>query len=514
MTNNCSLHLGRNGPEWKTRDDMVREYNANLRKAQFSGLTRDARKQAFNELRAARFYAARDTSHYSEDISQDRDAARRRRRLSVSRDMLQGPARVRNVFDVGGGKSFPAMHRRASVGCNADTMRFEREADVLRMRRIVDEKDLPDWNSDESISAFFAKVHAKVLDGFKGSNNGLNRVLDAAPGIFLFTELLKRSEVLIEEDLTEMYARSIFPIRNLNTWLPQWSYERIDDRGVLPQTMDPTYLPSGAPRGSENRAPVLRPLAFFHHAASWSNIELLQYAEAVANGAADVRLDQRRINTAIRMMNMREDLFAFFGDDDLDLHGLFSPEDKTQIQRIPAGTKFGAGANAEDDRQLLTRDVKVILESTERILAPNTLMLSTNTWLYVNDTRYGDVSADSNQTVLEAAMATLEKLGIEDVIWVPEVGYRAAQEARLQDHGVPAAEATRLAGGVGDGNQDMVVMRRDPTVAELVVAKDRVMYPARETVNDRVEARMLQGTGAMVFYKPEAIRIVTDVGPA
>jgi len=142
------------------------------------------------------------------------------------------------------------------------------------------------------------------------------------------------------------------------------------------------------------------------------------------------------------------------------------------------------------------------------------LMLSTNTWLYVNDTRYGDVSADSNQTVLEAAMATLEKLGIEDVIWVPEVGYRAAQEARLQDHGVPAAEATRLAGGVGDGNQDMVVMRRDPTVAELVVAKDRVMYPARETVNDRVEARMLQGTGAMVFYKPEAIRIVTDVGPA
>jgi hypothetical protein len=39
------------------------------------------------------------------------------------------------------------------------------------------------------------------------------------------------------------------------------------------------------------------------------------------------------------------------------------------------------------------------------------------------------------------------------------------------------------------------------------------MYPARETVNDRVEARMLQGGGGMVFYRPEAIKITTNVGP-
>jgi hypothetical protein len=40
------------------------------------------------------------------------------------------------------------------------------------------------------------------------------------------------------------------------------------------------------------------------------------------------------------------------------------------------------------------------------------------------------------------------------------------------------------------------------------------MYPARETVNDRVETRMLQGGGGLAVYKPEAVKIVTNVGPS
>src|SRR5690606_34397472 len=100
------------------------------------------------------------------------------------------------------------------------------------------------------------------------------------------------SEKLIEEDYTRLWARAIFPIMDLNTWLPQWTYERIDDRTTFPELVDIEYLPSNAPRSSNNRAPAVRPLVFWHHAASWSNLELLRYAEAVANGAPNENLDQ------------------------------------------------------------------------------------------------------------------------------------------------------------------------------------------------------------------------------
>ncbi len=99
-----------------------------------------------------------------------------------------------------------------------------------------------------------------------------------------------------------------------------------------------------------------------------------------------------------------------------------------------------------------------------------------------------------------------------NLMWVPEVGYSVAQERRLLDHGISAAEAARLAGGL-NSQQTMVVMRRDPKVLELIVAKDRTMYPARQEVNDQVEVRMLQGSGAMAFYQPAGIKIVTNVGP-
>ena len=96
---------------------------------------------------------------------------------------------------------------------------------------------------------------------------------------------------------------------------------------------------------------------------------------------------------------------------------------------------------------------------------------------------------------------------------MPEVGYSATQQARLEDHGLSAAQAELYAGGDGDGLQSMVVCKRDATVLEMVVAKDRIMYPTQETHNDRVETRMLQGDGGLAIYKPEGVKIVTDVGP-
>ena len=514
--NILSVHLGPKGLEYQTRDAAIAEMKRELAASVIDPyVIRDEREvaarlekqtEARRRFSEARFHQWRDASEQSADVAND--PRRRSSRFSLTRDMIEGPQQQINVFDLRGG----SLRQRSMGDAGHDRKRFIVEANMLRMQGLVSDHAMPQWDDDDSIFAFMCHVHDKAMEEARNpKTRGFNRVIDNAPGLYVFTELLKRSEKLIEEDFTKLWARRIFPIMDLNTWLPQWMYERFDERAVFPSLVDIEYLPSNAPRGSENRAAVPRPLVFWHHAASWSNLELMRYAEAVANGAPNIQLDQRRINMAVKMMDWMEDIFAFFGEDDLDIQGLFSAQATTGIERVASGGVFGS-STTEADRELLTREVKLILRQTEQELIPDTIMLGTETWLYVNDKRYGDATADSNQTVLEAAEATLRKFGIKDILWTPEVGWSEAQENRLKAHGLPDAAAQKFAGGIG-GNQDMVVMKRDASVLELVVAKNRVMYPARETVNDRVEARMIQGGGGMVFYRPKGIKIVTNVGP-
>ena len=452
-----------------------------------------------------RFFQFRDSSHNSHDIVQDRDGERRLRAFSLTRDAIDGPRlHAANVQPLDGG--FGDYSRPAAV----DHFRFITEAGRLRELGVLDAKDSVDWTDDKSILSFFGSINERVHDKHFAAKRSM--IVDAAPSIYVFTELLRQTSVLIEEDLTELWARRIFSVNNLNTWLPQWSYKRWARKGNMPNYVDIDFSPSSAPRQGERVQPVVRPLVFFDNAASWNILELERHAEAVANGAADISLDAERIATARRMMLWKEDCLAFFGDPEVGINGLFSPEANTKIERIPAPALFGAG-DTEDDRSLLVNGPQQIILQTEDRLQPNTIMLSTISWLYVTGKRYGDVTADSNQTVAEAALATLSQWGIREIMHVPEVGYREAQETRLLEHGVPAPEAERLAGGL-DGEQCMVVGRRDRETAELIVAKDLVMYPAQQTVHNNVEVRMLQGSGGMEFYKPAAWKIYTNVGPA
>jgi hypothetical protein len=456
---------------------------------------------------AARFFSVRDTSADSQDIARDPDPKRRQRAYSLTRDAIEGPGGAEYVQALDGDSL-----RRPSRPASVDQQRFLNEAVRLQSLGVIalDAKLGDVFESDENICRFFDRVRSVVHDP-KLSMAKRKQIVDSAPSIYVFTELLKQTAVLIEEELTELWARRIFPINNLNTWLPQWSYKRYGRRGMMPQYVDMEFTPSAANQQSERVHPVVRPIVFFDNGASWNLLELERHAEAVANGATKIALDRDRIDTARRMMLMKENLLAFFGDPEVDIHGLFSPEADTGIERITSLGTFPTG-DTETDRTTLTNTVKQIIANTENALQPNTVMLSTLTWLYINDKRYGSVAADSNQTVAEAALATLNKLGVSEFLWVPEVGYSATQKTRLQAHGIASAEAGRLAGGLNE-KQTMVVCRRDPAVMELIVGKDLVLYPARETVQNRVEVRMLQGSGGMTFYRPEGVKIVEDIGP-
>ena len=517
----CAVHLGPGGPSYTTSKAALVKFRDEQVKSLAGGFVLDpvAHRAALAKLRSARFFSARDGSAKSKDIIADGDAARRSRFLSPTRDMMRGPSWdrpiARELYTLDS-NSVPGFGRWADAGVSAD--RFVNEVNALKMRGMIDA--LPDFESDESMAALFEKVHDLAQEEAVKQRVDLgnrNRVIDNAPGLYLFSELLKRTSILIEEDFTELWARRIFPIRNLNTWMPQWLFESIDDRGVLPSYVNIERLPSSAQRGSENRDGTLRNLAYCFHAASWTKLELMRYAEAVANGAPNIDIGKRRIDNAVRMMNFREDLTTFFGDIDVDILGLYSDASKTGVERIPStdyGGPFG-GAGPDVDRDLLIGAVKQIFIDTETVLAPDTIMLGKESWAHVNDRLYGSTDSDAgtNKTVLEMAMPSLEKFGIKDVLLVPEVGFSASQQARLEAHGLSAANAERYAGGDGDGDQSMVVCKRDATVMEMIVAKDRIMYPTQEVHNDRVETRMLQGDGGLAIYKPAGVKIVTDVGP-
>ena len=456
---------------------------------------------------AKRFFAVRDDAGENTDARDFfRPRGEKARNFHLVRDAMQGPGSAEYVQHLDGGIT-------GSVSpANHDSFRFQREANNLLQLGVIKATDalsMSDWDSHQALANFFGKVNDVVHAAARKGQARL--VLDAAPSIYVFSELLKHVPVLVEEELTQLWARRIFPIRNLNTWMPQWSYKRYGRRGQFPQNVDSEFVPSSIPQQSERIKPVLRSLVYYDNGCFWDMIELERHAEAVANGAANISLDRDRIDTAIRMMLWKENLLTWFGSPEDNILGMFSDQADTQVERIPAAGLFGGGTT-EQDRALLTNPAKQIIAKTEQALQPNIMMLSTLTWLYVNDKRYGDLGSDSNQTIAQAALATLEQFGITSFLWVPEVGFRAAERDRLLLHGVPTAEANRLAGGL-DQEQTIVCGRRDPKTAEMIVAKERIMYPAQSTIHGRTEVRMLQGSGGMEFYQPAAWNIITNVGP-
>jgi len=480
--------------------------------------TDDAKKEVFSTTvidLTKRFFGVRDDSGENKDAreffaGQSHEDDRVMRNFSIVRDSMQAPATAEYVQHID--TSFRGPTSPAIV----DRFRFQQEAANLKLLGIRDEKgrefDPPDFSSDESILHYFGRVNDAIHAHAKKRSGQVRQVLDAAPSIYVFTELLKHVPVLVEEEFTELWARRVFPIRNLNTWLPQWSFKRYGRRGTMSQYVEAGRAPSNINQQSERVAPVVRNLVFYDNGCFWDLIELERHAEAVANGAANISLDRDRIDTMVRMMLEMENLITWFGDPEVGILGMFSPQADTGVERIPAAGLFGAGTT-EADRTLLTNPAKQIVVNTEKGLTPNTMMLSTLTWAYVVDKRYGTPDNPSDQTVAQAALATLSEFGITSFLWVPEVGYRAVERDRLnQEHSIPLAEATRLAGGL-DAQQTMVVGRRDPAVAEMIVGKERIMYPARETVHGRVEVRALQASGGIEFYKPAGYKIVTNCGP-
>lgn len=341
-------------------------------------------------------------------------------------------------------------------------------------------------------------------------------IVDAAPNLFNFLELVKRTEKIIEKIYTQISARSLFSIANLNTWLETWLFHRLNETQPMPA--QPIDLSGPNKRSTVNSGeefkPVARMLRAYSEGATWNQMELWRMAEAIGNGAPRYDIVNRRTDRAIKSLMLAENNLAFFGDPAAiaqGLVGLLSPSAASGITHTPAGTAFGAGT-PETDRQLLLAASESILLQTEQEFAPDTLAVGTKTWIYITGKRYGDLGNPSDKLVIDVALDTLRLRGIREISWIPEMGYRADVQATYQKQGIDSAEAQRLAGGIA-GQHCMATFKNSPDVIELVVGKDVVPYPAQSEVHGQFENRFAASFGGLAIYQPAAIRITTNVGP-
>ena len=422
----------------------------------------------------------------------------------------------------------------AGSGLNVSTQKpglrarvFMEEFGILRNSGYFGEDVIFNVHDDDSVRNVMKRLESVIMNptgcvGLKGQarkiaiQQHIQNVADAAPNLFLFAELIKQSEVIITQQFTQLYARTLFPVLNLSTWLETWMYRRRSRGATRPaQSVDLSASAKRASRNnSEQTVPVARPLRFYQAGAAWNQMEIWRLAEAVANGMPTWNIVAERTEDAIASLMLSEDNLAFFGDPAAisnGIVGLLSPSAQTGITHTPAVTAFGAG-DPETDRQLLIQASSSIVLQTEKIYSPNTLAVGTATWLYLTETRYGDLSNPSDRLVIDVAMDTLTKRGINEISWIPALGFRPDLRDQYLAQGLDATESQRLAGGIA-GLHCMATFRKDPKVIELVVGKDVTPYPTQAEVLGETEVRYVIGAGGLAIYQPAACRITTAVGP-
>ncbi len=263
--------------------------------------------------------------------------------------------------------------------------------------------------------------------------------------------------------------------------------------------------------GDYDRAPVYKPLHFFESGATWEWFELERHAETKANGAPDIDIVNLRLRMAREAQEHTYNNVALFGWPAMKLTGLLDcPELATYS--TDAAQELGANSDPVEDLAIFVNVVKDIINTSITIEKPDTIALGTGAWLYINTTDYKSVDAGMNETLAAAIMRHIGPLGIKDLVWIPEMDYRAEQKAAWISMGFSDDLSERWAGGI-DTENVMVVFRKSPETGRMVIGKDVAARP-QNTVEDRTTVRYVQSLGSFDARKPAAFRIIKDIGPA
>lgn len=335
--------------------------------------------------------------------------------------------------------------------------------------------------------------------------------LDVAPNLFIAQELIKATNKIVERDRVQTSARVTFPIFRVNTWYTQWFLQRVDDSGAgISEFSDPESPVNRPPQATVYRNQVPRPLAFHDAGATWHAVTLARIAEARSNGfPGSINFEARVLEAARRYLLVRENVMTFFGAPNKGIKGILSTE--TGIPRYPAVAKLG-NASVIVDYNTIVDAVKLVIDRVVNTDKPNALAVGTKTWLHLNTRIYETPGTGGSKTLAQMILQALQPMGISEIRWLPELGYRAQEEQQWVNFGRDAAEAAAWAGGV-DKKEAMLVWKNDSESGEMIVGRELATFPDTAMVRGQTGVTMTMSNGGFEPYKPKRFALVTDIGP-
>ena len=324
---------------------------------------------------------------------------------------------------------------------------------------------------------------------------------DDAPGLFIASELMLHLPEIVRVERVMPYARSVFPMRFLNApGAESYRFTVLDDYGDAQWASN---MDGDVPMVGQKRQQVRRPLEFLWMGAKWGYRELMQWQQARANGSRLPDFASERPRIAREALLCQENLWLFFGGPKgSKINGLFSTDNG-----IPKATPSAhwTTLSAQDLLKLVQNNVTSIRESFTEVA--DTILMPVGLYDYCATKQWDN----TDKMLLEVMMSSLKKLGIQEIVAVPECSYSAALKAKLETKKYSSADATRYAGGV-DGLDAMVILSRREEKCCGIVSQDVKSLPPKVEPT-ATSVTLILGSGGLEVRYPQAHRIVPFNAP-
>lgn len=320
--------------------------------------------------------------------------------------------------------------------------------------------------------------------------------LDDAPGLFIASELMVHLPEIVRVERVMPYARQVFPMRFLNApGAESYRFTVLDDYGDAQWASN---MDGPVPMVGQKRQQIRRPLEFMWMGAKWGYRELMQWQQARSNGSRLPDFASERPRIAREALLRQENLWLFFGGPkESKILGLFSPDN--QIPKATPSVHWTA-LSASALLKLVQDTVTSIRLSFVEV--PDTILMPVAMYDWCATTQWDN----TDKMLLEVMMSSLRKLGIQEIVAIPECSYSADLKAKLQAKKYSAADAERYAGGV-DGLDAMVVLSRREEKCSGIVSQDVKSLPP-EVKPTATAVTLILGSGGLEVRYPNAHKIV------
>lgn len=301
----------------------------------------------------------------------------------------------------------------------------------------------------------------------------LSARLDADETNMLALQLEQMRTRVYEDEYPEQKARRFIPVTNdVDPGAETYSYERSEEVGeakIITNGADD--LPTVDTSASKESHRLVTVGDAYHYTLQ----------DMMAAAFAGKPLSAKKARAARRAWERKLDSIAATGAPEFGIATGFLNDANVGIESLAAAGTWSTKSGSEilDDLNALSAGV---IDNSKELYSPNVVLMPTAQYLRINHTR---MSVDNPESVLEAFLRANP--------WVEDV-----------------QPWNKLDGAGGGGDDRIVAYRRDPEVAELVIAQEfTVLPPQRKNLAFQVLAH--GRTGGCTVMRPLGMRYMDGV---